>query len=43
MLLTIGIVFNLGGLGYFKYYDFFVSSINTLLGTNFTLLHILLS
>ena len=42
MLLTIGIVFNLGGLGYFKYYDFFVSNINALLGTNFTLLHILL-
>ena len=42
ILLIIGIVFNLGGLGYFKYYDFFVSNINTLLGTNFTLLHILL-
>ena len=42
MLLIIGIVFNLGGLGYFKYYDFFVSNINSLLGTNFTLLHILL-
>lgn len=42
MLLTIGVVFNLGGLGYFKYYDFFVSNINSLLGTNFTLLHILL-
>ena len=42
ILLTIGVVFNLGGLGYFKYYDFFVSNINVLLGTNFTLLHILL-
>ena len=42
MLLIIGVVFNLGGLGYFKYYDFFVSNINSLLGTNFTLLHILL-
>ena len=42
ILLTIGVVFNLGGLGYFKYYDFFVSNINNLLGTNFTLLHILL-
>ena len=42
ILLTIGVVFNLGGLGYFKYYDFFVRNINNLLGTNFTLLHILL-
>ena len=42
MLLIIGVVFNLGGLGYFKYYDFFVSNINTLLGTNFAILHILL-
>lgn len=42
ILLIIGVVFNLGGLGYFKYYDFFVSNINALLGTNFTLLHILL-
>ena len=42
ILLTIGVVFNLGGLGYFKYYDFFIGNINSLLGTNFTLLHILL-
>ena len=42
ILLIVGVVFNLGGLGYFKYYDFFVSNINSLLGTNFTLLHILL-
>lgn len=42
IFLIIGIVFNLGGLGYFKYYDFFVSNINIVLGTNLPLLHILL-
>lgn len=42
MFLIMGIVFNLGGLGYFKYYDFFVSNINIVLGINLPLLHILL-
>ena len=42
IFLIIGIVFNLGGLGYFKYYDFFVSNINIILGINLPLLHILL-
>lgn len=42
IFLIIGVVFNLGGLGYFKYYDFFVSNINIVLGTSFPLLHILL-
>lgn len=42
LLLIIGIVFNLGALGYFKYYDFFVSNINTLFGTDIKLLHIML-
>ena len=40
--MTIGVIFNLGLLGYFKYYDFFVENINIVLKTNFTLLHILL-
>lgn len=42
IFLIIGIVFNLGGLGYFKYYDFFVSNINIVFGINLPLLHILL-
>ena len=42
IFLITGIVFNLGGLGYFKYYDFFVSNINIVLGINLPLLHILL-
>ena len=42
LLLIIGVVFNLGALGYFKYYDFFVSNINTLFGTDIKLLHIML-
>ena len=40
--MVIGVIFNLGLLGYFKYYDFFVENINIVLKTNFTLLHILL-
>ena len=40
--MIIGVAFNLGLLGYFKYYDFFVENINIVLKTNFTLLHILL-
>ncbi|WP_294725543.1 MBOAT family protein [uncultured Fusobacterium sp.] len=42
LLLIVGVVFNLGALGYFKYYDFFVSNINTLFGTDIKLLHIML-
>lgn len=42
LLLIVGIVFNLGALGYFKYYDFFVSNINSLFGTDIKLLHIML-
>lgn len=41
-LLTIGIIFNLALLGYFKYSDFFITNINALLGTEFSLLHLLL-
>lgn len=40
-LLT-AIVFNLGILFYYKYYDFFISNINTLFQTDYTLKHILL-
>ena len=40
--MIIGVAFNLGLLGYFKYYDFFVENINTVFRVNFTLLHVLL-
>ena len=40
--MIIGVIFNLGLLGYFKYYDFFVENINTIFRINFTLLNILL-
>ncbi len=38
----IGIIFNLGLLFYFKYYDFFISNINSLFKVDYTLLHIAL-
>ena len=41
-LLTLGIAVNLSLLGYFKYANFFVSTINDLTGTNFNLIHIIL-
>ena len=41
-LLIFGILFNLGALGYFKYYDFFIENINYVFKTNFKLLHIML-
>ena len=40
--LIVGILFNIGLLGYFKYYDFFVSNINAVFGTDFNLKNILL-
>ena len=40
--LTIGIVFNLGLLGFFKYAGFFVQSANTVLHTGFTVPEIVL-
>lgn len=40
--MIVGVIFNLGLLGYFKYYDFFVENINTVFRANFTLLHVLL-
>lgn len=42
VLLILGVIFNLGALGYFKYYDFFVENINYIFKTNFNLLHIML-
>lgn len=42
VLLIFGILFNLGALGYFKYYDFFIENINYIFKTNFNLLHIML-
>ena len=38
----LGIVFNLALLGYFKYYDFFISNINSLTGSTIDFLHLAL-
>jgi alginate O-acetyltransferase complex protein AlgI len=40
--LALGIAFNLGLLGYFKYMNFFADTVAALLGTSFTLEHIVL-
>lgn len=40
--LITGILFNIGLLGYFKYYDFFISNINAVFGADFNLKNILL-
>lgn len=40
--LILGITFNLVLLGYYKYADFFLGNINMILGTDFSLLHLLL-
>ncbi|WP_300363796.1 MBOAT family protein [Fusobacterium sp.] len=42
LLLVLGLVFNIGVLGYFKYYDFFIENINYIFKTNIPMLHILL-
>ena len=42
ILLTVGLAGNIGGLFYFKYYDFFIQNINKAFNTNFSLLHLLL-
>lgn len=42
LYLILGVLFNVGALGYFKYYDFFVENINYIFKTNLPLLHILL-
>lgn len=41
-LLVFGIAGNLGVLGYFKYCDFFIGTFNSLSGSDFNLLHIVL-
>lgn len=41
-LLILGVIFNLGILGYYKYYDFFVENINYIFKTNIPLLYLLL-
>lgn len=41
-ILWSGIIFNLGLLGYFKYTDFMIENVNFILGTDFSLLNILL-
>lgn len=40
--MTLGVLFNIGLLGYFKYTDFFIENVNTLFGTNYKLMHIML-
>jgi len=42
LIFIIGIIFNVGMLGYYKYYDFFIENINMVFGTNFVLQRILL-
>jgi len=42
IMLIIGCAVNLGILGYFKYYDFFVENMNAVFGTDWNLKHILL-
>ena len=41
-LLTVGIIFNLALLAYFKYSDFFISNVNVVLGSELPLLHLAL-
>lgn len=42
VFLILGITFNLGLLGYFKYYDFFINNVNKVFNTNFKIFNILL-
>lgn len=41
-ILTAGLIFNIALLGYFKYYDFFITNLNTLFSTDFNVLHLVL-
>jgi len=41
-ILTFGVVANLALLGYYKYSDFFLENLNYLIGTEFSLLHLVL-
>lgn len=40
--LATGVIFNIGMIGYFKYFDFFIENVNMLFRTDFTLRNILL-
>lgn len=42
ILLILGIFFNIGMIFFFKYFDFFITNMNTVLKTQFNLLHLLL-
>lgn len=42
LILGLGLAFNLGLLGYFKYYDFFVDNLNAVFGTSFLIRNVLL-
>jgi len=42
LLLILGLVFNLGLLGYFKYYDFFIGNVNEIFASNMPLLYVVL-
>lgn len=39
---AVGVLFNIGLLGYFKYYDFFISNVNSLSGSNMSFKHLML-
>ena len=42
LIFAAGILFNIGILFYYKYYDFFIENVNAAAGTNFGLLHLML-
>ena len=42
LLLMAGLIWNLGLLGYFKYADFFLTTVDSLWGANFVLVHVIL-
>lgn len=41
-ILVLGVLMNLGLLGYFKYVDFFITTLNSVAGSDYTLLHLVL-
>ena len=42
LLMAVGVLANVGLLGYYKYTDFFIQNVNNIAGTDFTLKHIIL-
>ncbi len=42
ILFALGLIFNIGILFYFKYYDFFISNVNIIFKTDFNLMHLVL-